>query len=108
MKQAMKNELEKAKRILKNHNDHINLVTHIDADGITSGGIISQTLERLGKEYEVETTQLTPDFFKNLEPDDLTIFTDLGSGQLNLLQNFDRNDKVIVLDHHQPQERKIP
>lgn len=104
----MKNMLEEAKKFLEDHNDSITLVTHIDADGLTSGGIVSQVLERLGKDYKVKTSKLSPEFFKNLEPDDLTIFTDLGSGQLDLLENFDRDDKVLVLDHHQPKDNDIP
>ena len=104
----MKKELERAKKLLKNHNGSITLVTHIDADGLTSGGIVSQVLERLGKDYEVKTSELSPEFFKDLNPDDLTIFTDLGSGQLDLLDKFGKDDKVIVLDHHQPQENDVP
>ena len=79
------------------------IYTHIDADGISAGAIISKALDRAGIKNSVHyLRQLEPGVIKTLEPGELTIFTDLGSGQLpDLKEHFSTRD-VLVLDHHQP------
>ncbi|WP_407354802.1 DHHA1 domain-containing protein [Methanolobus sp. WCC5] len=84
--------------------DEIQLVSHIDADGITSAAIIAKSLERAGIGYEMLfVKQLDENIVKELADDapDLVIFTDLGSGQLEHVKNYGLN--AIVCDHHRPQ-----
>ncbi len=81
----------------------VTLISHIDADGITSEAILSQAITRAG-------IPVTPVFIRQLEPltmkhipDDTTlkIFTDLGAGQQNLLEESGLPaDRVLILDHH--------
>ncbi|HJJ99243.1 MAG TPA: DHH family phosphoesterase, partial [Methanocorpusculum sp.] len=83
--------------------DAITLVSHIDADGITSGAITAQAISRLG-------IPVTPVFVRQLEPltmrhvpndDTLKVFTDLGAGQQNLMEEAGLStDNVLILDHH--------
>lgn len=79
------------------------LISHIDADGITSEAIISQAVSRLGIPVNpVFVRQLEPMTMKHIPDDDtLKIFTDLGGGQQNLLEEAGiPTDKVLILDHH--------
>lgn len=85
------------------HRKDIVVASHVDADGLTSAGIICTALQRLGLEYN-------PMFFRqldvpaleqiaNLGPD-LVIFTDLGSGMVNEICTFGL--QAIIADHHHP------
>ncbi len=83
--------------------DAATLISHIDADGITSEAIISQAVTRLGIPINpVFVRQLEPMTMKHIPDDDtLKIFTDLGGGQQNLLEEAGiPTDKVLILDHH--------
>ncbi|WP_319379159.1 DHH family phosphoesterase [uncultured Methanocorpusculum sp.] len=79
------------------------LISHIDADGITSEAIISRAVSRLGIPVNpIFVRQLEPMTMKYIPNDDmLKIFTDLGGGQQNLLEEAGiPADKVLILDHH--------
>ena len=84
--------------------DEVQLVSHIDADGITSGAIIAKTLERAGIGYKMMfVKQLDENIVKDIADinPELTIFTDLGSGQLEHIANYGVH--AVVSDHHRPQ-----
>ena len=112
-------ELKKGAKVLQNNkNNKILIVTHIDTDGLTSRVILQKLAERLNldadfmflKQITIETINDIP--FKDY---DLIIFADLGSGQLKMIKEkldelnlSDKRDRIIILDHHQPEEIKIP
>jgi single-stranded-DNA-specific exonuclease len=83
--------------------DEVTIVSHIDADGICSEAILSLALGREG-------IPVRPVFVRQLEPMTMgavpkdrsfKLFTDLGSGQQNLLVKHGLpEDKVLILDHH--------
>ncbi len=88
-----------ARKIIENAND-IKVYSHIDCDGICSGAILSTILDRKNKEHEIEFVNL--DVLDNIElTHELTIFSDLGSGQL-VDTNAKEGQKIIILDHHPP------
>ncbi|MFZ2411620.1 MAG: DHH family phosphoesterase [Candidatus Methanoperedens sp.] len=80
------------------------VVSHIDADGLTSAAIIGKALERKGIEYktrfvkQLDTRTLNEIADHNPE---LVIFTDLGSGMLDAISSLKLN--AVISDHHQPQ-----
>jgi single-stranded DNA-specific DHH superfamily exonuclease len=80
----------------------IHLISHIDADGIASAGIVCNAL--LKAKYQFQATlirDLSPDFIKTLsEESKPLIFCDMGSSQLQELEKLDR--KILILDHHKP------
>ena len=79
------------------------MVSHIDADGLTSAAIICTALERAGKEYYVEfVRQLDACILKGIADSnpDLTVFTDLGSGMLDQMKVLGIN--TVISDHHIP------
>ena len=95
----MKEKYEKAKELIENSND-IKIYSHTDCDGISSGAILSSILKRLGKEFEIEIVNL--DVLENIPIEhELTIFSDLGSGQ-PVDKNANNDSKILILDHHPP------
>lgn len=90
---------ENAKKTIESSED-IKIYSHNDCDGISAGSILSTILDRLNKDHEVEFISL--DRLDNLKIEhELTIFSDLGSGQR--IDNSAKNSsKIIILDHHPP------
>lgn len=79
------------------------VVSHVDADGLTSAAIVCTALERSGLAYR-------PMFFRQLDGAaldevadqgaDTVIFTDLGSGMIR--QICQRDLTAVIADHHRP------
>src|SRR5919198_1330428 len=89
------------------NDEEISIISHLDADGITSGSIISTSLARLGAKWSVRTvSDMNSSVIEQMksESHDFYIITDLGAGMAREL--FDSlNNKWIIIDHHQiPQE----
>ncbi len=88
-----------AKELIENASD-IKVYSHIDCDGICSGAILSTILDRQNKEHEIEFVNL--DVLDDIElTHELTIFSDLGSGQ-KIDTKAKKNQKILILDHHPP------
>ncbi|MCK9151642.1 single-stranded-DNA-specific exonuclease RecJ [Methanobacterium alcaliphilum] len=93
----MDEALLKAKKMVESSED-IKIYSHIDCDGITAGAILSILLDRIGKEHEIEFIQLDKIDDIKLE-NELTIFSDLGSGQ-KIDELSTSLSKILILDHH--------
>ena len=95
----MDKTLIKAHEMVKN-SEEVKIYSHIDCDGISAGAILSLTLDRLEIDHELEF--ITLDMIPELKSEnEVTIFSDLGSGQ-NLDHFKTSESKVIILDHHPP------
>ena len=93
-------EVKKVKKIL--------LVSHYDCDGLCSAKILSTALKREDKEVKIKIVkEISEEIIREIESTekDLTLFSDLGSGYLSLLP---KQGKIIVLDHHAPEETELP
>jgi len=102
MEQLLKRARECAHAIEKQ--DEILIVSHVDADGLASAGIICGALDRIEKGYEVKIVkQLDPSVFQDISSAEAVIFTDLGSGSLDLID--DLGPLCVIADHHQPAGR---
>ena len=80
----------------------VTIISHIDADGITSEAIMRQAVARAGIEVRsVFVRQLEPITMKHVPDDDsLKLFIDLGSGQQNLLEERGLSDREdVIIDH---------
>ena len=85
----------------------VTIISHIDADGITSEAIMKQAVAREGIEVKsVFVRQLEPLTMKHVPGDDsLKLFIDLGAGQQNLLEERELSDReVVIIDHHVSQD----
>lgn len=86
--------------------DRVLVVSHIDADGLTSAGIATIALERTG-------TPVATAFAKQLDDAalarvaasdfDTVLFTDFGSGQLASIARYEATGAFtpVIADHHQ-------
>ena len=78
----------------------IKVISHFDADGITSAAVFSRAMQRWGKKFSLEIVKgLDEDYISKLSEDNLLIFLDLASGSLAHLSK--KNTQVIIFDHHE-------
>ncbi|MDD1678049.1 MAG: DHH family phosphoesterase, partial [Methanomicrobiales archaeon] len=83
--------------------ENVTIISHIDADGITSATILRLALQREGIPVEpVFVRQLEPFAMRYVPRDEsLKIFSDLGAGQQNLLAERGLSvEEVLIVDHH--------
>jgi RecJ-like exonuclease len=102
MKALQKEAARCAEEIKKYRSVHV--VSHIDADGLTSAGIICTALERGDFEYTARfVKQLDEKVLDTIadENHNIVIFTDLGSGMCEQIKS--RGIHAVISDHHQPQ-----
>ena len=81
----------------------IRIVTHNDADGLASGGIVARAARRANVGFRISVEKrLDEQVLKGIsaEKSDLVVITDFGSGYLNLVSDILSGSDVIVLDHH--------
>lgn len=99
MPEQMEDLYKQAKEIIEESKD-IKIYSHIDCDGMCAGAILSTILDRLGKPHEIEFVNL--DVLDDLDLNhELTLFSDLGSGQ-SVDKHATKDNKIIILDHHPP------
>lgn len=85
----------------------IKIVSHIDADGITSASILFKSLKRKNISCEIKFIKKLDENILNelkLEKQNLIIFTDLGSTHIDYIININLN--CIILDHHEISGKK--
>lgn len=100
------------------HSQNVLAISHIDADGISSLAIVVNMIARLDKNYtwrnihqlNSETILEVMQLVNDSKPD-LVIFSDLGTGQMHLIQEHIATassvQRIIVLDHHLSDEERI-
>ena len=101
-KQLASSAAEKFKLISKN--EIIRVVSHLDADGLSSAAVLIKALNKDNRRYSLSTVhQLDEEIIKQLvtEPYTCIFFTDIGSGQFKLIKKYLTAKKVFILDHHQ-------
>ncbi|MFX1344887.1 MAG: DHH family phosphoesterase [Promethearchaeota archaeon] len=97
----------------KERNTPINIYTHLDADGLSSGAILGKALYREKIPFQItvlrqlEKKEISKIFKKVQDYENFLIFSDFGSGQYLELQNELVNkaefNSFLILDHHIPQ-----
>ena len=87
----------------------IRVITHLDPDGLSAGGIMAQALYREGGKFHLTViSRLDIDTIKGLEAEKrkFYIFIDMGSGQIKDLEEHLVDREVLILDHHKPISEK--
>ena len=105
----MQNFLEKIKQEAENFkadDGTIKVVSHLDADGLSSAAILTKALKRLDRKFSLSIVkQLSPSILSQFKSEayEIFLFADLGSGNIVDIKKNISAKKVIILDHHQPQ-----
>ncbi|MDQ3976374.1 MAG: DHH family phosphoesterase [Thermoproteota archaeon] len=105
---ALKYFCEKLRSTVEGGNE-VSIITHLDADGITSGSIMAMALRRMGARYSVRAvSDMNSSVVEKMKADgrDFYILTDLGAGWASHLKQA-LGDKWIVIDHHEIIEEEI-
>lgn len=92
--------LSKAADLVRSH-DNVHVFTHYDADGLSSAGILANTLYRADKEFVITTfTTLDEDNMQIIRECecDCIIIADLGASYIKEIEALGKD--VVVLDHH--------
>jgi RecJ-like exonuclease len=87
--------------------DAVLVVSHIDADGLTSAAVATRALRRAGLAVETGfSDQLDGDEVARVAATDYdtVLFTDFGSGQLDAIREHEDEGAFtpVIADHHQP------
>lgn len=89
----------------------IHIISHLDADGISSCAILVQLMNSENRRYSLSIVpQLDEDEIRKISKyeSDYIIFSDLGSGTLSKIKEIIKNKEIIILDHHNVEEAQIP
>jgi single-stranded-DNA-specific exonuclease len=88
------------------------ILHHDEADGLCSAALTKLAIEKLGIETRlICLDKLYPEIVKDIEGGSrrLIVFSDLGSGHVQLLESQNRSKNILViLDHHDTMESKDP
>jgi len=94
--------INNASEKIKSADSLIQVVSHLDADGVCSASLIASMLMELGKKFQITIIKgVKPEIIETLKKRNtkLVIFTDIGSGYLSLLKELSCD--VIIIDHHE-------
>jgi len=86
-------------------NSQFFVLSHFDADGLAAAGIIGKALIRLGSTFQLRTAkQLDEETISEAlaTGPDVIIFSEIGSGYLEVIRKSLKTQKCLVLDHHKP------
>ena len=108
LSEALRLNSEKIRSAVENGSE-ISVVTHIDADGITSGSIIGLALSRLGARFSVRAvSDMNASVICKMKSEarDFYIITDLGGGwALDLKKAL--GEKWLIIDHHEISKEEV-
>ena len=82
---------------------HVRIFCHYDPDGTTSAAILARALLRRGKRFQATMSHAFDSAALarlREEPSELLVISDMGSGQLDLIEQLP--GPTVVLDHHKP------
>jgi len=84
----------------KTKNKDILVISHFDADGITSAAIFGRCLKKLDKKFSFKIIKsLEKEFIESLPKSRILVFLDLASASLRELS--DLKNEIFIIDHHQ-------
>jgi len=84
----------------KSEKKDILIVSHFDADGITSAAIFARALKKLDKKFSFKIVKsLDKEIIECLPKTKVIVFLDLASGSLEDISKL--NNLVFIIDHHE-------
>ncbi len=88
----------------------VRIISHRDADGITAGAILAKAIAREGGSFQLSIVkQVSEELIKELaeERREIYVFSDLGSGSIELIDKYLDFATVVVIDHHPPEKESF-
>jgi single-stranded-DNA-specific exonuclease len=104
-KENIASAVERFKQLEKN--ERIRVISHLDADGICACSILLKAFNHDNRNYSISIVQqLNEKILISLakEPYNYYFFTDLGSGQIDLINKYLKGKVAFILDHHELKE----
>jgi single-stranded-DNA-specific exonuclease len=103
--------IEKAVSIFKtlDKEERVRIISHLDADGICACAILIKALNCDNRNYSISIVQqLNEKILQSLAKEGYKyyFFTDLGSGQIDLINKYLKEKTIFILDHHTPSGTK--
>jgi len=96
---GLRGVMKPAVEALRKFDGLVRVVSHYDADGISSAGIISKALMHEGKRFRLSFVKgINAKVFEALEHEGFVIILDMGSGQLETIREL--SAMVVICDHH--------
>jgi single-stranded-DNA-specific exonuclease len=97
--------IEAAAGLLKSQDrcEVIKIISHLDADGLCACSVLVKALSNENRRFSISILpQLDRKAVEEFacQPNKFFIFSDLGSGQLELIKKSLGDRKIIILDHH--------
>ena len=81
----------------------IRVISHLDSDGISSAAIFLNAMNNRKQTYCLRVVkQLSEEILLELKQESYKyyVFTDLGSGQYDLIKKYLGDRNILILDHH--------
>lgn len=103
------NAIQLAVSKFKKLNEPVRIISHLDADGLTSAAILISALQKQNIPLALSIIpNLTETIVQQLvlEKYKTYFFLDIGSGMLNEISNL-KQKNIFVLDHHYPQDFQV-
>ncbi len=102
--QKLKDMARQAADVIEDH-EYVRVISHNDADGLTSAAIICQALLRKGIRFHATIvprldSSVVDTVIASAGEKDLIVFCDMGSGQSDMLSGL--KNSIVILDHHVP------
>ncbi len=86
-------------------NETIRIISHLDSDGMSAAAIAAEAMIGLRRNFRLSIKSgLDSAAIEELSKERYNIyfFTDLGSGQIDIINKHMHDKKVFILDHHKP------
>lgn len=97
---SVKDNVEKFKDLKERT---VKLVSHLDSDGLSSSAIMIKALRRNGIKFSLTTIRQLDDLVLDeisRENCEVVFFLDLGSGNIDKIEQLLKDKEVFILDHH--------
>src|SRR5919112_961888 len=105
---AVRHLSEKLRSTVEGGNE-VAIISHLDADGITSGSIMAMALRRMGARYSIRAVaDMNSSLIEKMKTEgrDFYVITDLGAGWASYLRKT-FGDKWVIIDHHEMTQEEV-
>ncbi|MHA1674065.1 MAG: DHH family phosphoesterase [Promethearchaeota archaeon] len=93
----------------KTFHKNIHIYSHLDADGLSAAAILGKIFERKEIGYQITILrQLEIQYIQEIAEEQknsnrFIIFSDFGTGQIDIIEERLQSDTYLILDHHKPE-----